>query len=117
MSRGERLGDWSEGVVLQDEAGFFWSLDIWGHLRSEGGKEELISGIFWRIFWTHNPGRNLASRRMEQGTIKIGLVGSATNAVDGAGLDVAGLVAASGGVSEPLLTTLDFGVVVAELVF
>lgn len=54
---------------------------------------------------------------MEQGTIKIGLVGSATNAVDGAGLDVAGLVAASGGVSEPLLTTLDFGVVVAELVF
>lgn len=45
----------------------------------------------------------------------IGVVGRATKAAAGEEVDAAGLAAASGGLTDPLLTTLDLGVVVAEL--
>lgn len=67
--------------------------------------------------FTYNPGRNLASRSTEHGMIRMGLVGKDTKAAAGDEEDAAGLAAASGGLTEPLLTTFDLGVVVAELVF
>lgn len=54
------------------------------------------------------------------GIIRTGFVGKATYAVSGktiwAPAGVEGLTTASGGLTEPLLTTFDFGVVVVELV-
>lgn len=46
--------------------------------------------------------------------IIMGLVGKATYAAAGEDDEAAGLAAASGGLTDPLLTTFDFGVVVAE---
>lgn len=52
----------------------------------------------------------VAARITEQGTMRIGLVGSAKYA---GGVELtAGLAAASGGLADPLFTAFDFGVVV-----